>query len=124
VVHRDGGAPGAALAVGIAGAVVHVLLLWPMGLQLVRGRWSAFVRQTLLPGLLPFAAALLACFLFRSAANLDSWWMVASGSLLAGTAYLGALLSVCLDSTDRGLAVGLWRRVQRLVAGRSSSLST
>ena len=116
VVVRGLGAPGAALAIAGTSGVLHVVLVWPMGLRLIRGRWSLFLRQTLLPGTVPAVAAAGACLLFRQAVPLDNWWRIGAGSLLAGLVYVAVLLAFCLAPPDRALLA----RVLTRFRGRSS----
>jgi hypothetical protein len=121
VGHLSLGAPGAAMSIGLVGGLLHIFLIWPMGLRLVNGRWDLFVRQTLLPGLLPVAAALIACFLFTVSVNIDSWLLIGIGSAIALGVYLAVLLLFCLDSTDRELVDRVVRKVKGTFE-RSSTL--
>jgi glycosyltransferase involved in cell wall biosynthesis/O-antigen/teichoic acid export membrane protein len=104
------GAVGAGLAIAAVNVVLHLALMWPMGLRLVKGSWKQFARKTIVPGILPFAAALLACFGFRGSLSLDSWTKIGLGSLLALVVYLVVLLAFCLDAMDRDLIRRLRRR--------------
>jgi O-antigen/teichoic acid export membrane protein len=116
VGHLGLAAPGAAIAMALVSGLLHVVLVWPMGLRLVKGRWDLFIRQTLLPGLLPFAAALVACGVFNASVDLNSWTLIGLGSALALAVYVAVLLRFCLDSTDHDL-------VNRLV-GKMKGAST
>jgi O-antigen/teichoic acid export membrane protein len=103
VAYRGLGAWGAAMALALAHGGIHLLLVWPAGLSLVGGTWKSFARQTLVPGLLPFAAALAACYSFRSLIEVNSWLMVGLGSLISLAFYSVVLLLFCLDPLDKGL---------------------
>jgi O-antigen/teichoic acid export membrane protein len=97
------GAPGAALALAGTSVVLHIVLIWPLGLRLVQGTWDRFIRQTLGPGLLPFGAAAVTCLFFRYLIPLDSWARIGVGSAMGAAVYVGVLLLFCLDATDRAL---------------------
>jgi O-antigen/teichoic acid export membrane protein len=112
VAYRGLGAPGAAMAMGLAGSVVHVFLIWPMGLRLVNGRWDRFVRQTLLPGVFPFASAFVACHAFATFFPLNSWLGIGLGCLVAFCIYATVVLVFCLDSVDRDLIGRLVLRIR------------
>lgn len=103
VAIRAEGALGAALAIGVTQALLHVLMIWPLGLRLVRGNWSQFARKTLARGLLPFAAALATCLLLARFLEVDSWWELGWVSAVALLVYVGTLLLGCLDELDRSL---------------------
>jgi hypothetical protein len=114
IAYRGLGATGAAMAMGLAGGALHVFLIWPMGLRLVNGRWDRFVRQTLLPGVVPFASAFAACHAFAMFIPMNSWLMIGFGSSVAFSVYVAVMLMFCLDSVDRDL---LGRLVQRIRGG-------
>jgi O-antigen/teichoic acid export membrane protein len=116
VVGRGLGAPGAALAIAGTTAVLHVVLVWPMGLRLIGGQWTRFWRETLWPGLLPAAAAAGTAWGFRSLVPLETWPRIGAGSVLAGSVYLAVLLAVCLAPPDRDL---VQRALKRLRLSRS-----
>ena len=116
VSSRGLGAAGAAMGIGLAGGILHVVLIWPMGLRLVEGRWSIFARQTLLPGLLPFASACVACYVFSLGVEVNSWPMIASACVLSLAVYCVVLLVWCLDLVDRDVAARIAHRFLTLPA--------
>jgi O-antigen/teichoic acid export membrane protein len=110
---RGWGAPGAGLAIGVTGGLLHILLIWPMGLRLVRGKWSRFFRETFLPGVLPFAGAMLTCFVFAAFSPMNSWLTIGAGCAAAGVVYVALLGCFCLDAVDRDLVGRALRRFRR-----------
>ena len=112
VAYRGLGAPGAAMAMGLAGGAVHLFLIWPMGLRLVNGRWDRFVRQTFLPGIFPFASAFVACHAVATFFAMKSWLMIGLGSGIAFGIYAAVMLVFCLDSVDRDLVGRSVRRIR------------
>lgn len=116
VAIRGLGAPGAAIAINSATAALHVLLIWPMGLRLVRGRWGRFFRQTVFPGVFPFVAALGACHVFGANVRMDSWFMVGLGCAVSLCVYLAILYAFCLDTFDRSLVARLARRSGKVLS--------
>jgi O-antigen/teichoic acid export membrane protein len=121
VGYRGMGAPGAAIATGLAGAALHVFLIWPMGLRLVKGRWNLFFRQTLISGIFPFLAALVACCVLNAAVDINSWLLVGVASAIALAVYVAVLLLFCLDATDRDLVNRLVARIKRTFAWTSNA---
>ncbi len=113
VVMRGLGAPGAALAIAATSGILHVVLIWPMGLRLIHGRWALFWRQTLVPGILPFASACALCAGYRSLWPLDSWAQIALGSFAAAAVYALVLLGFCLAPIDRDLVARATNRLRR-----------
>jgi O-antigen/teichoic acid export membrane protein len=111
----DLGAPGAAVAMNVATAALHIILIWPMGLRLVRGRWLRFFRQTILPGMFPFAVAFGTCSLFGAFLEMDSWIKIGLASAVSMALYGAVLLLFCLDSLDRSLLSRLVDKVRKVV---------
>ncbi|MEM6480280.1 MAG: oligosaccharide flippase family protein [Pseudomonadota bacterium] len=122
VIGREMGAIGAALGLGGAQVAVYFLIMWPAGLRLVDGSWSVFLRQTLLPGLAPFGAAMLGCLLYAQAYPITSWLGFFTGAGVSVLIYVGMLVSTCLDPVDRDLlARGRHKIKSRLFGLRNST---
>ncbi len=120
VAVRNMGAIGAALGLGGAYALVHLLIMWPWGLWLVRGRWSRFLRTTVLPGILPFAAAMLACWFYVWTVPIDSWPRFFSGCGLSALVYAAVLFGLALQDGDRALIGRAAAKIRKRL-GRSRS---
>jgi O-antigen/teichoic acid export membrane protein len=103
VVARGMGAPGAALALGLTSGLLHMVLIWPMGLASVGGRWKNFARQTLLPGLVPFAASVAVACGLREVFEPNSWFSLGAACAGSVAAYLLVMFTFCLDPFDRSL---------------------
>jgi O-antigen/teichoic acid export membrane protein len=114
-VRQGFGAPGAGLAIALVGGSLHLLLIWPMGLRLVNGSWKQFILQTIIPGVVPFLSALLACHAFLAFVDLNSWSMIVLGSGMAAVVYCAALGVFCLDSEDRSLLARATARLRTLL---------
>ncbi len=121
VRYQHMGAPGAGLAVGLAGGIVHVLLVWPMGLRLVGAKWKPFFSETILRGMLPFAAALGVAVAARALIPLDSWSRLGLATAAACATYFFVLMTFCLDSYDRGVLANLLSRAR--TAGKAGTVS-
>ncbi len=122
VAYRGLGAPGAAMAMCLAGSILHVVLIWPMGLRLVNGCWNSFLRQTVFPGLFPFLAALAGCYAFHSSVQFNSWLMVGLGGVIAMCVYLLVLFRFCVDPVDRALFSRITSKLQLLKNRVANSL--
>jgi O-antigen/teichoic acid export membrane protein len=118
---RGDGAAGAAIAVAISTAALHVLLIWPMGLRLVGGNWKSFFRHTVIPGTVPFAAGLIVCYIFSRSVLLSSWSTIGLGWVLGVAAYVAVLSGFCLEPTDRDFIRRTMGKSKALAAGRLSS---
>lgn len=110
------GAAGAGLALALAFGLTHLLMIWPLGLRLVRGSWGAFLRRTLVPGSAPFAAGLAAGLAVRALVPPADWGSLALGAGAALLAY-GVALPACLDAEDRALARRALARLRRRAGG-------
>ena len=91
--------------------IAQVLVMWPQGLKLVRGSWSHFIRQTLLPGFAPFAVALVACGIYAHFFPIRNWTGLGLGSLTSALIYLATLYGTCMRPEDRDLAQRAWRKI-------------
>lgn len=117
---RGEGAVGAAFAIGLTQGLLHVVLIWPMGLRLVGGRWSDFARRTIARGMLPFCAALVLSLAISRYVVVDDWWTLLAICAASAIVYAGVLLGLCLDAEDRAL---LARALRRLRLARPSPVS-
>jgi len=118
VVLRGMGAIGAAYGLGLAYVGVHLLVMWPAGLLLVRGSPSVFLWRTLLPGLAPFGTAAAACAAYSAALPIESWGEFLIGCGVSMLVYSGALFGFCLDEADRQLLVRARRKLTRRRGGK------
>ena len=111
VVWRGMGVVGAAWAFALAYGGSHLLLIWPLGLRLVKGRWSDFFRLSVLPGSAPFLVATTVCLIFAAAVPITTWGTFALGTGLSFVIYIAVLLLFCMDPTDRNLVGRMVTRV-------------
>ena len=120
VIHFKLGAWGAAIAIGGSVGILHVLVTWTLGLRMVGKSWWEFVRQTLLPGLLPFGLAMAACLSFQTLFDPASWLMLGIGSLGSVAIYLAAIWFFSLSDEDRALADQGIDRIRSILNTRRS----
>ena len=111
VAIADLGAMGAAYGMAVGFIGTQVLVIWPMGLRLIKGQWGIFLRKTIVPGLVPFIAALLACALYRHLLEINTWTLFGAGCILSAIVYLLMLYLFCLDDEDREIIQKLRRKV-------------
>jgi O-antigen/teichoic acid export membrane protein len=111
------GAEGAALGLFCGFGLVHVGLLWPMGLKMVHANWPDFVGQSLVPGIAPFLATLAACLFLSLRVEIDSWTRFLLGCGFAGVTYT-LLAGLCLDQEDRSLILRKVRGLRARLSGR------
>jgi O-antigen/teichoic acid export membrane protein len=109
------GAVGVSVAIFAAESAMTVLLIWPIGLRFVDGRWSDLVRKVLVPGLIPFAVACFVCLCADQAFENDSWLSILATSAIAGCAYIVAMW-YCLDDLDHQFFVRASKTVQSKLA--------
>jgi len=116
VVWLGMGAEGAAWAFGLSFGLVHLLVIWPLGLRMVKGNWGDFLWLTLVPGTAPVVAAIAVGLLFETVVPITSWLAFAAASTLALLAYAVTLVAFARDAKDRELLGKLvakltpWRR--------------
>ena len=109
---RDMGAMGAALGIGGAHVLVYLFIMWPAGLWLVKGTWPVFIRQTLIPGLAPFAAAMLGCLAYIQVFPITGWLGFFVGCGLSAFIYGVVVFGACLDPVDRLLMGRAGRKIR------------
>jgi hypothetical protein len=107
VVKLGMGAKGAAYGVGGALALVHILMIWPLGLRFIGGSWAIFTRQSLIPGLGPALAATAAGWLFLELAAPTTWSMLGLGTLIVWAVYFPLIFAVA-DAGDRARIRRIW----------------
>lgn len=119
VVFLKKGAAGAAAAMAIANGLLHVVLIWPMGLRLVNGSWKAFLQKTCVPGMLPFFVSLLVCYMVGRTVNVSAWWQIGVAAALSGIVYMAVLIAFCMDEFDRSYFNRFRQKISALAGGKS-----
>ncbi len=119
------GAVGAALAAFSVSAVANVVLIWPLALRLADVKFGVWIRDTLVPGLMPTCVGGAVWMLLRTAVAPTSWRAVGICVAVGWLFYFATLLRFSLapiDRTDlmRILAkVGPLSRFSRLIGGEA-----
>ncbi len=112
VVYQASGAVGIAIAMSVTEGMLNFLMVWKLSLVNIRGRWSHFLKLSVMPGCAPFVTAVLVCLAFRAWLPLDNWSALVVASTCATIAYLVIMLAICLDRLDRELFSDLVQSVQ------------
>ncbi|WP_172300497.1 lipopolysaccharide biosynthesis protein [Pseudoruegeria sp. HB172150] len=120
VVIRDLGALGAAMGLSGSYAIVHLLIMWPAGLWLVKGTWPVFVGETLVRGIAPFVAACLACAAFGYVFPITSWGGFFLGSAVSALVYPAVLIGLCLSESDKVLMQRAVHKIRGRFSGKRS----
>ncbi len=101
-VHTLGwGASGVALSLFAAGLLPEVLVLWPMGLKLAGATFSAWTRETLIPGLTPGCVAAVVWVALGLLLRPSTWTGLGLCTLVGALCYLAVLLGFCLGPQDQ-----------------------
>jgi O-antigen/teichoic acid export membrane protein len=108
------GATGVALAVVAVGIFAGPLALWPLGLTLAGATFTAWVRETLLPGVAPGCVAAVVWAALGIYLRPASWVSLGLCTAAGVLCYLGVLLAFCLEPRDREDLAKLWARLQHL----------
>ena len=95
------GAMGSALSTLIVSATLSPILIWPLGFRMVNLRVSEWMRLTILPGLLPAIAGLLAWGAIRVWYPPQSWFSLGVACVLGMIPYVVVLLIFALRTEDR-----------------------
>ena len=82
------GALGAATATFVVYGLGSILLFWPFGKGMVDATWAEIWTNILLPGIVPFSAALVAMILLNSYYPASSWLAIAVSSVFGAIVYL------------------------------------
>lgn len=115
IVKLGMGAMGAAYGLTGGFILVQLVLIWPMGLRLVKGSHVVFLRETLVPGLIPFLAALGGCWVFAEIVEVNSWVRFGIGCIVSAIVYVVILSASCLNPEDRALAARAVKTVRRKI---------
>jgi O-antigen/teichoic acid export membrane protein len=101
VVYLDLGAIGCALGLVLGRTLLDTLVFWPLALRMLDLPFETFLRRTLIPGLLPTAAAGLVGILLRTTVRPDTWLELGGCAALVGVTYIGVLAAFCTQPEDR-----------------------
>jgi O-antigen/teichoic acid export membrane protein len=97
VGHYQLGAIGVAATTFIVYGLGSTLIYWPFGKGMVGATWTEIGKDVLLPGSVPFVAALLVMKLLVLSYPVQSWSGIAINSMFGGAIYIGALWFVAKD---------------------------
>lgn len=93
------------LGVALAVLAVHIIwqlgVFWPMGLKLTGLRWSEFLRDTVVKGLLPSLGGLCIWLPLKYAGLADGWAGFLSCGFVGGLAYCATVALFCLTREER-----------------------
>jgi len=105
------GAVGSALSTLVTVSAVEVFLMWPLGWRIAEVSPWTWVRQTLVPGLIPAACAGGLGVGLALAAKPETWLALVGCTVLVAVCYVAALVVFCLRPYDREQLREIWRRV-------------
>jgi O-antigen/teichoic acid export membrane protein len=94
-------ASGVALVLFAVGVFPEFLVLWPLGLKLADATFSAWVRETLIPGLTPACLGSLVWSVLAVVVQPDRWTALGLCVLTGALCYLIVLFALCLEPRDR-----------------------
>ncbi len=118
VIVLDMGAMGVALATCSVHAIGQPLLNWPFALSMTGTSMETWLRKTLLPGILPAAAATSVCLAARYLDVPDNWLELGAHAALSLAVFGGVLAAFCLDEEDRADLRTVMRSARALLTGR------
>ena len=97
----DLGATGSALGTFISAAVWYPLVIWPLGLRVLKMPLRRFIRETLIPGLAPAVGALVVGFLLLAWREPADWWTLGAFVAVISAAYFATIFVASLQPEDR-----------------------
>ena len=115
------GAIGSALATFLVTIVGAPLLMWPLGLKLSGTRFGPWVRNSIVPGLIPAVAAAPVWLALRFAIPPDDWFLFGVDVVLGAVVYVGVLLRFALRPQDRTELREAIAKLRAQFAGRNGS---
>ena len=110
------GAVGSATATLITNGLGGVFLYWPLGLRLADVSLRRWLKETLLPGLIPALGTIIFLELVRAAHPPNGWIMLGGYALFGILFYLGLVIRI-MRPTDRNLVKLAITSMRRLIAG-------
>ena len=112
-VARSGyGAVGVALTLAVTIFLGYVFFFWPFFLRLINIGTAEFLRQVVVPGVLPAVAGSVVWILLKMVVTIDNWGVLFLCSVAGGTVYLAVLFGACLSATDKADLSGVLGRIR------------
>lgn len=115
------GAVGAALARLVIGLVVTFVFWWPLGLALAEVTFSTWVRQTLVPGLMPACVAGVVWAALGIFVSPDTWSELGLCTAAGLLCYTVVLLAFCLEPQDKEDLSGIVTRMRTRLRGEQAA---
>ena len=97
----DMGAVGVTLALAAVTIASQVAYFMPLCLRMIEGSWRTYITRVLVPGLLPALAGALAWSALKFTVDIDGWVELFVVGAIGGLCYVGTLLGLCLDASER-----------------------
>lgn len=95
------GAVGSALATFCSGTVFSLFAYCPLSLKIVNIRLARFLKETILPGVVPGIAGIAGWTIFRMLLCPSNWLELAIGVVAGMIIYLVVLFFFCLQPIDK-----------------------
>jgi len=106
------GAVGSALPSFLVVAIGQPILYYPLGWKMAGVSPKRWLRETLVPGLLPGLVGCVAWYGLREFSSPHSWLMLAAWTACGCACYMGVLLGFCLSPNDRTDLIDVVSRVR------------
>lgn len=119
VIWFDAGAVGVAAVTSAMTLVSQPLLLWTFGFELTGSTLGQWLRQVVLPGLIPMLAAAPVCFGLAWFAPPQSWFTLVLQSALGCSVFAAVLVFFCLTPHERSDLSKVLARAKAILPGRS-----
>ena len=119
VIVLDAHAIGVAAITSAATLVTQPLILWSFGFRLVGTSLREWMRQTILPGLIPMAISAPVCFGLEWLAPPQNWFTLALHGAVGCTVFFAALVFFCLSPHERSDLQKVVARAKAFLPGRS-----
>jgi len=119
------GAVGAALAAFSVSAVTSVVFMWPLAFRLADVKFSVWVRETFIPGIMPACVGGVVWMVLRMAVIPASWRAIGFCVVVGWLCYVATLLRFSLAPVDRSdlmrilARMGPLSRLGRFVGGEA-----
>jgi O-antigen/teichoic acid export membrane protein len=102
LVHwMEAGAVGVALAIFIVHVMANVVFFWPLGLTLAGEKLGRFLRQTIVPGLMPSLVGLVVWGGLKLHDAPDTWMELGAYTLIGALFYVAALYVYCMEPHEK-----------------------
>ncbi|MEW6265925.1 MAG: hypothetical protein AB1641_22865 [Thermodesulfobacteriota bacterium] len=115
VIALKSGCVGSAFGTFITALIFEPLFLWPIGLKLVNLSLMRFIRETVIPGIIPASAVGLLYYVIKTQFEVLTFTHIIEWVAIGSLVYTGVLFGFCLQASDKKDLAEAYMKIREMI---------